>query len=257
MKKRLSSLLIFLWTVSGVLAQEIPAPPNPPRLLNDFAQQLNVGERAELERKLVAYNDSTSNQILVVIVPTTGPYEIADYAFKLGREWGVGQKDKNNGLVILWAPKDRKVYIATGYGLEGAIPDAIAKRIVSDVIIPEFKNDRYFQGLNRGVDEIMKYASGEYKAEPRDRDDGSPSGALVFIIVFVIIIIIISRSKGGGGGRGGRGFRGGVGPVIFPYDTYSGWGRSSGNWGGGSSGGGGFGGFGGGSFGGGGAGGNY
>lgn len=249
-------LFFFFLFAQSLAAQDIPPRPSPPKLVNDLANQLNPTEEAELEQKLVAYNDSTSTQITVVIVPTVGQYPMADYAFKLGREWGVGQKGKNNGIVLLWAPDDRKVFIATGYGMEGAIPDAIAKRIVSQEIIPEFKNKMYYRGLDRGVDAIIRYAAGEYQAEPNSGSDGEgfPLG-LVFII-FMIVMFIILRNRGGGGGRGGRGYRSSGGPVIWPYSTHSGWGSSSGSWGGGG-GGGGFGGFGGGSFGGGGAGGSY
>ncbi|WP_247232640.1 YgcG family protein [Telluribacter sp. SYSU D00476] len=257
MKKLLLSFIVTLAIALGALAQDIPAKPNPPRLVNDFANALSADQRAALERKLVAYDDSTSSQIALVIVPSVQPYDISEYAFKLGREWGVGKQGKNNGVVVLWAPQDRKVFIATGYGLEGAIPDAIAKRIVSDVILPQFRNGQYYQGLDQGIDNIIRYASGEYKANPSDRNsEEAPSGFLIFIVVFIVILIIISRSKGGRGG-GGRGYRsgGGGGPIFFPYTTYSGGGSHSGNWGGGS--GGGFGGFGGGSFGGGGAGGDY
>ncbi len=259
-KGLISVFFVFLSGLAG-LAQNIPPRPDPPRLVNDFAQQLNPTEAAALEQKLVAYNDSTSTQITVVVVPTTGDHPIADYAFALGREWGVGQQGKNNGLVILWASSDRKVFIATGYGMEGAIPDAIAKRIINQVIIPDFRNGMFYRGLDRGVDAIMKYAAGEYKADPAaDKEEGFPIGLLVFIIIFIIVLISIS-SGGKGGNNRGKGYN--AGPVFWPYTTYSGRGRSSGSWGGGGfgggfgGGGGGFGGFGGGSFGGGGAGGSY
>ncbi len=256
-------LFIFFLLLGGFggMAQPIPEKPDPPRLVNDFARQLNPTEIEALERKLVAYNDSTSSQITVVIVPSTGEYPIADYAFALGRAWGVGQQGKNNGIVILWAATDRKVFIATGYGMEGAIPDAIAKRIVSQVIIPEFKHGMFYRGLDRGVDAIAQYASGEYKADPSEEEEEFPIGLIIFIVIFIIVLISISNRGKGGGRNGGRGFD--AGPVFWPYTTYSGRGRSSGSWGGGfgggfgGGGGGGFGGFGGGSFGGGGAGGSY
>jgi uncharacterized protein len=258
MNKFLITLFLLTLSLLGVQAQDIPPKPNPPRLVNDLANQLSADEEASLERKLVAYNDSTSSQIVIVIVPTTGDYPIADYALKLGREWGVGQKGKNNGIVLLWAPTDRKVFISTGYGMEGAIPDAIAKRIISQVITPAFKNGQFYQGLDQGIDTIFKYATGEYKADPKDNNgDSSSSPLLTLIIVFVIILIIIFRNRNRGGGSRGGGF-GNFGPVIWPYTTHSRGGSFSGNWGGGDSGGfGGFGGFGGGSFGGGGAGGDY
>ncbi|WP_025764302.1 TPM domain-containing protein [Dyadobacter tibetensis] len=258
MKKFIGITLYFLFLIGGLSAQDIPARPDPPRLVNDFANQLNPTEEAELEKKLVAYNDSTSSQIVIVVVPTTGEYPIADYAFKIGREWGVGQKDKDNGIVLLWASTDRKIYISTGYGMEGVIPDAIAKRIITQVITPEFKNGMFYRGLDRGVDTIFKYATGEYKADPEaaNEDQGFSPILIVFIIV-LIIMFFISRNKGNNGGGGG-GYRSTGGPIFWPYMTHSSRGSSSGNWGsGGFGGGGGFGGFGGGSFGGGGAGGDY
>lgn len=259
MKQFIIYLLLAIAALARVHAQDIPPKPDPPRLVNDLANQLNPSERQMLEQKLIAYNDSTSSQIVIVTVPTLGDYPIADYAFKLGTDWGVGQKGKNNGIVLLWAPKERKVFIATGYGLEGAVPDAIAKRIVSQVITPRFKAGQFYQGLSDGVDMIFKYASGEYKADPKeDSGDGGGFPPLLIVgIIFIIILIIMFRNRGGGGGN--RGYRDtGIPPIFFPYTTHSGRGSSSGNWGGfGGGDGGGFGGFGGGSFGGGGAGGDY
>ncbi|GAB2520693.1 hypothetical protein GCM10027085_08290 [Spirosoma aerophilum] len=234
----------------------IPAKPSPPRLVNDFVGILSSSERSQLEQKLRTYNDSTSTQITIVIVKTTEPYPIGDFAFQVGRKWGVGQQGKNNGLVLAWATQTRKVFIAPGYGLEGAIPDAIAKRIITNTIAPAFKQEQYFQGLDEATTEIIRRASGEYKADP-NLDSGDDGGSFIFIlIIFIIIIFIIVRRNKGGGSNNSRG--GGFMPVFFPTSTYSGWGGSGGggSFGGGSSGGG-FGGFGGGSFGGGGAGGDY
>lgn len=249
--------VICLWLMSLTgWAQEtandiIPDRPNPPRLVNDYAGMLQPGERQQLEQKLKAYNDSTSTQIAIIIVKTTQPYPIGDFAFQVGRKWGVGQKGKSNGLVLAWAPGDRKIYIATGYGLEGAIPDAVANRIVDNIIVPAFKEQRYYDGLDAATTEIIKRASGEYKAEPKS-DDGD-STWIVFLVFAVILVFIIIGMRNRGGGNRYRG--GGGGPIFFPPTTYSGWGSSSS--GGGDSGGGSFGGFGGGSFGGGGAGGDY
>ncbi len=233
----------------------IPDKPNPPRLVNDFVGILSATERAQLEQKLRAYNDSTSTQITIVIVKTTEPYPIGDFAFQVGRKWGVGQQGKNNGLVLAWATQTRKVFIAPGYGLEGAIPDAIAKRIITNLIAPAFKQEQYYQGLDAATTEIIQRASGEYQAEP-DTSSGDGGGSIIIIfLVILVIFFIISRRNRGGGSSGNRG--GGFGPIFFPTSTFSGWGNSGGggSFGGGS--GGGFGGFGGGSFGGGGAGGDY
>jgi uncharacterized protein len=248
-KKILFFLLLFPLLIQ---AQDIPEKPNPPRLVNDFVGGLLSQSQIDaLERKLVAYNDSTSTQIVIVIVKSVQPYDISDYAFKLGTKWGVGQKGKDNGIIIVWAPGDRKIFIATGRGLEGAITDAYSRRIIEQIIKPNFKNLQYYEGLDQGTDKIINYAKGEFEADPNagGKEDIS-FGAILMIIFFIIIILwFIRRSGGGRGGRGGG---------FVPFVTYSNWGSSSGSWGGGDSGGGGgFGGFGGGDFGGGGAGGDY
>lgn len=259
---RISWLLLLLafamvnaWAQSGNPDDVIPDRPNPPRLVNDYVGILKPNERAALEEKLRRYNDSTSTQITIVIVKTTEPYPIGDFAFQIGRKWGVGQKGKNNGLVFAWATETRKTYIATGYGLEGAIPDAVANRILDNVIRPAFREQRYYEGLDAATTEIIQRAKGEYKDDTAsDEGDGIGFGMILMIIIIVIIFIWLSR-RGGGGNR----YRGGGGGGWFiPYTTYTGWGSSSGSWGGGGGGGGSdFGGFGGGSFGGGGAGGDY
>lgn len=267
---RISLILLLLTAPVGLQAQDtatddgstastaIPDKPNPPRLINDFVGILSSSERSQLEQKLRAYNDSTSTQITIVIVKTTEPYPIGDFAFQVGRKWGIGQQGKNNGLVLAWATQTRKIFIAPGYGLEGAIPDAIAKRIITNTIVPAFKQEQYYRGLDEATTEIIRRASGEYKADPKDNqgDDDGSGAIFIALIVFMIIIFIIARRNRGGGNNRNRG-GGWGGPVFFPTSTYSGWGNSGGGWSGGGSSGGGFGGFGGGSFGGGGAGGDY
>lgn len=250
---------ILLFLSLNVFAQDIPEKPNPPRLVNDYVGGLlSDTQISALENKLRAYNDSTSTQIAVVIVNSTQPYEIADYALQLGRKWGVGQEGKNNGVVLLWAPGDRKVTIQTGYGMEGALPDIYAKRIISNIITPNFQAVQYYQGLDEATTAIIKYASGEHTAEAEQNE--MPVGLILLIIFAGVILIMIALSKGGGGGNRGGG-RSILNDSPWPYTTYTGWGRQSGQWGGGGFGGGsrggGFGGFGGGSFGGGGASGSY
>jgi uncharacterized protein len=246
-------LLFFLLFPLLIQAQDIPARPNPPRLVNDFIGILSQSQVQQLEEKLVAYNDTTSSQLVVVIVKTVQPYDMNEFATKLGTTWGVGKKGKNNGVVILWATSDRKVYIAPGRGLEGAIPDAYCERIVQQIIIPNFKQQQYFEGLDQGTDKIINYAKGEFQADPQDNSGGGGfdiSTILIMLFIFMLILWFIRKNGGGRSGRGGG---------FVPFVTYSNWGSSSGSWGGGgdSGGGGGFGGFGGGDFGGGGAGGSY
>jgi uncharacterized protein len=255
-------LVIFFSVLAlAVVAQKVPPKPNPPRLVNDLVKLLEPDQKLHLEEKLVAYDDSTSIQIAVVIVPTLGDYEPVDYATKLGREWGVGNKKTNNGVVLLVSTEEgkRKVFIAPGYGLEGALPDIICKRIAEDEIIPEFKQQNYFRGLSRGIDAIIKASRGEYKAPEgySNRNKGKGGGGAVFVFVLILVLVILFIGRRGGGGRGGgmisrRGYHDFMPPIwFFPTGGKS---SGGGGWGGG---GGGFGGFGGGSFGGGGAGGSW
>lgn len=253
--KRLFILLhILLLTITG-FAQEFPAKPN--KLVNDYTNTLSEAQLASLESKLVAFDDSTSNQIAVVIIKSVGDYDINEYAYKLGRAWGVGGKEKNNGVVLLIALGDRKLSIQTGYGLEGALPDVYTKRIIENDIKPYFKDGNYYEGINNGVDSIIKLAKGEYKNDnPRSkkRPGGAGSG-LIILVIIIIIIILIKRGGGGGGGQviGSRGVSDAIfWGMLFGGGRNSGGGGFGGGFGGGSSGGG-FGGFGGGSFGGGGS----
>jgi uncharacterized protein len=255
-------LLLLLGLVSALSsgAQNIPPRPNPPRLVNDLAGLMQGGEADQLERKLVAYNDSTSSQNAVVTVPNLDGDEIADYAQKLYEGWGIGRKGKNNGILILVAQQEHAARIQTGYGLEGAVPDALAKRIISNTLVPAFRQNQYYAGLDRATDQLIALAKGEYQADPADarpqgRRDGSGSGFPFWIIILVMVIVFtMIRNRGGGGGRGNRGFGGGfIPPIIFGGGGFGGGGGGFGGGGGG----GGFGGFGGGSSGGGGASGNW
>jgi uncharacterized protein len=239
-------LLFILGWAQIAFGQNIPDRPNPPRLVNDYTNTLTADQQAALERKLVAFDDSTSTQIAVIIVSTLEGNDISDYALKIGRSWGIGGKEYNNGVVFLIAKDDRKMNISTGYGVEGALPDITAKHIIEDEVKPNFKGNDYYRGIDQGTNAIIKAVQGEYKT-PRKKDNNS-AGKIV--IVLVIILVLLSMGSGGGGGSmmSRRGHRGFGGPMFFPMG--GGFGGSSG---GGSSGGGSFGGFGGGSFGGGGA----
>lgn len=244
-------LVFFLFTGALVRAKEIPAKPNPPRLVNDFAGVLNTQEVSGLEKELVAYADSTSNQIAIVIENTLDGEDAFEYSRRLADAWGIGTAENRNGVLLYLAMDDRKVRIQVGYGLEGAIPDAIAKRIIETRIIPAFKQQAYFEGVHNAVTDLMKAAAGEYKKKGR----GDPPIGIILIIIVIIILIIIFGSRGGGRKGWNRGFGGPFFGGPFGGGTFSGGGFSGGGFGGG--GGGGFGGFGGGSFGGGGAGGSW
>ena len=257
------SLIIFLFFSVCCFAQidkVIPSRPNPPKLVNDLANVLTIEQVDALERKLVAYDDSTSNQVVVVTTQSLGDYAIDEVALGILRKWGVGTKEKDNGIVILAAIADRKMWIATGYGLEGAIPDITAQSIIDHDILPNFRGGNYYRGFDDATTSIIKAAAGEYKApEGYSQRGRGGSGISMGKIVVAMIILFFILNMFGGGGRGGgfmsrRGYRGFGGPVIFPGGFGGGgWGSS----GGGGFGGGGFGGFGGGGGGGGGAGGSW
>ena len=244
--------------LTAMTAAAIPQRPEPARLVNDLAGLFTHGQTAGLENMLVAFDDSTSNQIAVVTVSDLEGYEPSEYATRIGLEWGVGSSKFDNGIVILVKPKTAesggKVFIAVGYGLEGAVPDAYAKRIINNEMIPHFMENDYFGGVESACLTLMKLASGEI-SELREYDEEEDDLAIVafvitFIIFLIIIVIISSKNgKGGNGGNGGR--RVYTGPVITIGNDFGTWGSSRGGFGGG------FGGFGGGSFGGGGAGGSW
>ncbi len=260
MSIRQISIIALLLTVFSSAAVAFPSRPQPQRLVNDLAGIFTPGQVADLEHRLVVLDDSTSNQITVVTVSDLEGYEPAEYATKIGLEWGVGSKDFNNGVVLLVKPKTSDsggcVSIQVGYGLEGAIPDAYCKRIIENDMIPHFRQGDYFGGVSDAVDILSALASGEISVA-RDKDEGSedsPAYILLSVIIFLFIVWILAKHSGGrnGGGSGSSGngrSRSSSSPDIF-FGPMSGgsFGGPSGGMSGGN-----FGGFGGGSFGGGGA----
>jgi uncharacterized protein len=223
------------------------------------AEEVNM-----LERKLVAFNDSTSTQIAVVTVPSLGGYDVSDYAQRLAEKWGIGQKGLNNGIIILIKPKTAvsrgEVFIAQGYGLEGAIPDLTCSEIVDNEILPAFKAGDYIGGLDKATSTLISLARGEFSADEYGQRAKKSTGKVpVGLIIFIVIIIISMISRGSGGSNRKHISTGGLPFWLLLGMMGSGRG-SGGSWGGFSGGGGsggGFGGFGGGSFGGGGAGGSW
>lgn len=243
-------IIIFLLTASSLFSLGQDFPPKPNTLVNDYTGTLSAEQKNALEQKLVAFDDSTSIQVAVVIMRSLGGYDISDYGYRLGRAWGIGGKEKNTGVLILSALDDRKVTIQTGYGMEGILPDIITKRIIDNEIKPHFRTGKYYEGLDAATSAIISYNKGEYKGNgPKTREANDIPVGLIILIAIIIISLIGRGGKGGGrnviGGRGGA--------DIFWWSVLSGMGNSGrgGGFGGGS--GGGFGGFGGGSFGGGGS----
>ena len=264
MKKLLLIICVFCFAhVFGQTKDDVPAPPNPPKLVNDYADILTPEQEARLEQKLTAYDDSTSNQIVIVTLQNLKGFEPAPFATTLGEKWGVGgQAQFDNGIVILVSMgnenEKRKAFIAIGRGLEGAIPDMTAGYVFDEYLVPNLRSENYFQAFDQATNILIQAAAGEYKAPEGYSKRGKGKGISLGKLIIGIIILFIILSIFGGGNKGGgymsrRGYRGWNGPVFFPGS----FGGGSGGGGFGGGGGGGFGGFGGGSFGGGGAGGDW
>ena len=211
---------------------------SPQGNVSDWAGVFSPEQKSALESRLAALRQTNGAQLAVVTLKSLQGGEIDDFAEKLFAQWGIGEKGKDNGVLLLAAIEDRKMRIEVGYGLEGVLNDAKCGRIQDEYVVPRFKEGNYVQGLLDGADVLLKVMGGEALLEAAPAN-GNPIGAVIFLVFFIVIFILIVRSsirggKGGGGGSPGGRFS-------------SGW--SSG----GSSGGGGFGGFGGGRSGGGGA----
>lgn len=257
MRRLLFSVLLGL----SIFAQaQIPSAPVTADAVHDFAGLFTPSQRNELNNRLIAFSDTTSNRIVVVTVLDLGGMDASEFSFALGEKWGIGDSKFNNGVVILVKPKTEdsygEVFIAVGYGLEGVIPDAVASQIVNREMIPNFQQGDVYAGVKAAVDVILPLVAGEYTAqEYEESGEGGLGAAVIVIVVFCLVLYFLSKR---GKGSGSSGSRTGGGPTIITTP------RSSGGFGGGSFGGGSFGGgggfkggFGGGSFGGGGAGGRW
>lgn len=258
----LASLIALLFSFS--FFGSVPPKPDPPRLVNNFSKTqpgfLSPDEQKALETKLENFAKETSNQIVVVIVDDLDDMDPNQYATELGHNWGVGQADKDNGIVILISlgvnSGKRKEYVAVGYGLEGAIPDARTVMVREQYLRPNLKAGLYYKALDETTNALMALAKGEYN-EKVDVPKVGGNKFIKFIFFLIVIIIIISIFGRRGGKGGGRFTLGPRGPVFWGGNWGGGsWGGGGSSWGGGGDGGG-FGGFGGGDFGGGGSGGDW
>lgn len=259
MRSHTKYILVLLCLMTAVLSYAIPSRPDPQRLVNDLAQVFTSDQVSRLENTLVAFDDSTSNQIVVVTVKDLEGYDPSEYATRIGLDWGVGSAQFNNGIVLLVKPKTYdsagQVFIAVGYGLEGAIPDAYAKRIIENELISNFRLNDYYAGVEAACDVLMKLASGEI-SEPRGEEEDDALLEIIATLLFIgllifIFIIAVGQNEDNGHSSGGGRRTIHVGPIITSGRSYGGGSSFGGGFGGG------FGGFGGGSFGGGGAGGSW
>ncbi|MEN8138741.1 MAG: TPM domain-containing protein [Bacteroidota bacterium] len=272
--KKIFSLIVLLGMFLSLSAQEdncFPKRPVPPKLVNDFSDIIGEQQELELEKKLVAFNDSTSNQIVVITVSDLCGMDPATFSFDIGEKWGVGQEKFDNGIVLLVKATGegrRHTFIAVGYGLEGAIPDAISKRIVENVLIPHFQKNDYYGGIDEASNILMGLASGEFSFDDQTNyGEDDFSGLFIFgfilLIIFFFIFTKVNRTRSYSH-KHNIGFWA-AWSILSALErrrsstyTHSGFSRGfGGGFGSGGGGFGGFGGFGGGSFGGGGAGGSW
>lgn len=268
MPHRLRTILLLLAALGLLAAASAPPagaqrydfPPRPDGPVLDQGNLLAGGEERALVRKLTAYEDTSSTAIVVVTLTSLDGAPVDDYAISLGREWGVGQEDKDNGVVVLISKNDREMFIATGYGVEGALPDAVANRIVERVMTPAFRTGDFYAGIDRGTDAIIQATAGEYTAEQEvtsSNDDGISTTLIYLFLIFAYFVGSSFWRRGGGKKKGAKNSKRRH-DADLPIFIWGGGGSAGGGFGGGGGmGGGGFGGFGGGSFGGGGAGGSW
>lgn len=237
----------FLIFVNIVLLNAQTEFPVLDKYANDFTSTLSNSELSSLNIKLKSFEDSTSNQVVFLMINSLNDYPLEMYTYEVAARNKIGTSKNNNGVLFFVSKNDRKMRIEVGYGLEGALPDALASSILRNEVRPYFKRGDYYSGISAGLNAIMLASVGEYTNENRENESDEikfPFGVIIMIIIFIIL-----SSRGGRGKGGGN---------ILPYlliGSMLGGGRKSGGWGGGSGFGGGFGGFsgGGGSFGGGGS----
>lgn len=245
MKKTVLALLLF-WGSFAFLFGQAAVPPLGRSHIIDQAGMLDASTESMLEATIQQEEDSSSSQMVVLTIPSLEGEDIEGFALRAFKTYKLGQKGKDNGVLLVVALQERKVRIEVGYGLEGALPDALCGRIITKDIIPYFKSGNYEQGIVNGVHSVISAIHGEYTADPSGRGFTFKSWHLVIIILIIVIILSIVLPKSGSGG-GGTWYSGGY---------YGGRGWGGGSWGGGGggwSGGGGWGGGGGGFSGGGGA----
>lgn len=189
--KRLFYFLLFSISFPAFYGQNIPDPMVPPRLVNDFTGLLTTDQQIALNNKLLQFNNETSTQIYVVTYNDLQGYPAAEFASLLGEKWGIGQKGKDNGIVLLVSPENREVTIQTGYGMEGAVTDALAKRIIETEIVPAFKEGRYYEGIDKATDVLISLTRGEFTVDDYMKKTALPAILAGAVFIFVVVVMII------------------------------------------------------------------
>lgn len=192
LKSLLVALLLFAGTCQAIAASGDGLVPIPPlkALITDLTGTLTPAQVSELDAMLKRFESASGSQIAILIIPTTKPEEIEQYSIRVVDQWKLGRKGVDDGILLLVAKDDKKVRIEVGYGLEGAIPDAIAKRIIEEQIIPHFKNDDFYGGINVGVDTMIRIIGGEQLPELKTRTSKNVDSTDTWIFLFFAALVI-------------------------------------------------------------------
>lgn len=199
MKRIFSSILALLILSTGV-ALAYQSPGNPTGFVNDYTETLSASDKSAIENTLINFKNETTNEIVIVLISNLSGDTIENFANELFREWGIGDGEKNNGILVLIAKDERKARIEVGYGLEGAVPDILAKRILDDEILSQVKEGNYSIGLTQGVNALMSATRGEYiptqHIDNTDETIGFSSAIVFFVLIlFSWLAAILGRSK--------------------------------------------------------------
>ena len=259
LRNSLFSTLLVCFGFSAIAQRDIPPKPSLETSVYDEADVLISQEEQALERKLINYADTTSTQVVIATIESLQGEYIGTYAAEWAHEWGIGQAGEDNGILVLLAEEERKIWITTGYGIESTLTDALSKQIIESIILPEFRSGSYYEGLNQGTTAIFEVLDGTFEGTRPSSGEGASSRFIILGLIFIVFLVILSSKNKRGGGRGGYRRGGGFLDILVLSSLgRGGFGGGSFGGGGGFSGGGGFGGgFGGGGFGGGGAGGGW
>lgn len=208
--KKLILLTALLFPLAA--SAQLPIPELAGKRVHDEANILSPGFATQLERQLKAHEDTTSNQIAILIMPSLKNVPIEDFSFQVAEKWKLGRADNDNGVLLVVAVEDHKMRIEVGEGLEGVLPDAICNQIIRNDIAPHFRENDYDGGVHAGVTAVLQAIGGEYHAEPTSSRRGRKGGSLWGTLIIILIILLINWIRGGGRGNyRRRGWSGGTG----------------------------------------------
>ncbi|QQS35067.1 MAG: TPM domain-containing protein [Ignavibacteriales bacterium] len=235
----MSKLILFIF----ILSQAGISQPDIPQLkqwATDLSSTLSSGEINSLNRRLKTYEDTTSNQLVLLMIPTLDDYPIEMFTHEVAEKNKIGTKENNNGVLFFIARNDRKLRLEVGYGLEGALPDALANSIIRNDIVPYFKRNEFYNGIVSGLNAIVAAIGGEYANSPEPSDESQPVSVISTILFILIAIIISFLRKGSGRGGGGfiyygGGFGGSGGRSSGSFGSFGGFSGGGGSFGGGGS----------------------